>query len=464
MRSLVLPRWLVRTTRNARLRCYESLSSSQPSAYTKAPVLSMDQMNSQIARNMLKMVRAFRNKGHFAASLDPLDAATFCMFNPADKQSNIKNKELCTIHDDDLGILKRKSSCLPENPNEHPNVVRMLRNYPETIDLSVFELDGLPLDKKYDIGNEFRYGASCSTMWSIGELVHALINTYCQNVGVEFRHVESNWQTNWLKNKVEGELGPSKWIRSSNQERIESYKSLLRCDHTARFLSTKYRNAKVFGIEGCESLIPGLWGTLQAASARGMEGVEMGMAHRGRMEVLQHMFAKPLRSILNMFSEADPSELGDVKYHLGTRAEIVVKGTDGTNRTVHMSLAANPSHLEAVCPVVIGKTKAKQFFVNDTDRTRVMPILLHGDAAFSGQGMVYSYSLSHLYPLSSPTPITPCIAFAPGIVPEVMELSDLPDYTVGGCIHVVINNQIGFTTDPRLARSSYHCTRSYPPN
>ncbi len=112
------------------------------------------------------------------------------------------------------------------------------------------------------------------------------------------------------------------------------------------------------------------------------------MAHRGRMEVLHHLFQKPLRGIINMFSESDPTELGDVKYHLGTRAEIEVKGTDGMLRTVHMSLAANPSHLEAVCPVVIGRTKAKQFFINDTEKTRVMPILLHGDAAFSGQGIV----------------------------------------------------------------------------
>lgn len=160
-----------------------------------------------------------------------------------------------------------------------------------------------------------------------------------------------------------------------------------------------------------------------------MEGIEMGMAHRGRMNVLHNYFEKPLRNIFNHFSEAEPTELGDVKYHLGTRAEVTITGPDGIERTVHLSLAANPSHLEAVNPVVIGKTKAKQFFIQDQSMKRVMPLLLHGDAAFSGQG----------------------------IVPEALELSNLPDYTVGGCVHIVVNNQIGFTTDPHFARTSYYC-------
>ena len=144
------------------------------------------------------------------------------------------------------------------------------------------------------------------------------------------------------------------------------------------------------------------------------------------MNVLMNFFQKSLKSICIYFHES-MDELGDVKYHLGTRAKILIKSS---NKTINLSLSANPSHLEAVNPVVIGRTKAKQFYLNDTDKTRIMPILLHGDAAFSGQG----------------------------VVSEVLELSDLPDYSVGGCIHVVINNQIGFTTDPRLSRSSYHCT------
>lgn len=243
----------------------QRLYSSQSSEYLKAPVLSPEQAESQIVRNMLRMVRAFRNKGHFAATLDPLDHATFCVFNPADKGRNSGNDSGKDLHTDESNIMERESSWLPEDPLQRPNVVRMLAKYPETIDLCMFELTGVPLDQKYDIGNEFRYGSSCSTMWTIRELVHALINTYCQTVGVEFQHIEAHWQRNWLKNKIEGELGPSKWSRCSTQEQIECYKILLRCDTTGKFLSNKFRNAKVFGIEGCEALIPGLWGALQVS-------------------------------------------------------------------------------------------------------------------------------------------------------------------------------------------------------
>jgi hypothetical protein len=244
------------------------------------------------------MIRAFRNKGHFAATLDPLDTATYCTFDPTDNRRGKSGADaaLATADADADAdadaFAERKSAWLPEDPAFHPSVVRMLRDYPASIDLDVFRLAGAPLDRPYDIGNEFRYGSSCSTLWSIRDLVKALIDTYCGKVGVEFQHIESEWQRNWLKNKIEGELGPSKWSRLTAQEQIDNYKMLLRCDHTARFLSAKFRNAKVFGIEGCESLIPGLWGALQAASARGVEGVEMGMAHRGRMEVLHHLFEK----------------------------------------------------------------------------------------------------------------------------------------------------------------------------
>mmetsp|Transcript_3340 Transcript_3340/g.4762 ORF Transcript_3340/g.4762 Transcript_3340/m.4762 type:complete len:903 (+) Transcript_3340:426-3134(+) len=222
------------------------------------------------------------------------------------------------------------------------------------------------------------------------------------------------------------------WTLSKVSDKMRIFELLLRTDHTATFLNKRFPNAKVFGIEGCESLIPGLWGILEEVSKLGCEGIEMGMAHRGRMNVLHNFFQKPLSSICNNFHESEPSELGDVKYHLGTRVQLTVRGEDEKDRIVHISLAANPSHLEAVNPVVIGKCKAKQFFIGDATMKKVCPLLLHGDASFSGQG----------------------------IVPETLELSDLPDYTVGGSIHIVINNQIGFTTDPRSARTSYHCTNS----
>lgn len=195
-------------------------------------------------------------------------------------------------------------------------------------------------------------------------------------------------QRRWIEDRIERDCGPSNWGGLAQLEQLTVLNQLMQCDLTATFLNTKFPASKVFGIEGCEALIPGLHALVGSASTHGMEIVEMGMAHRGRMNVLTNFFQKPLRSICNNFNETEPSELGDVKYHLGTRSSISATGTDGVVRPVSLSLAANPSHLEAVNPVVIGKAKASQFFLNDHSKRRVMPILLHGDAAFCGQGIV----------------------------------------------------------------------------
>lgn len=308
--------------------------------------------------------------------------------------------------------------------------MRLLRNYPESLDLKAFDLDCLPNNRTYYLAGELK-GIN-QKEWTVTELVHFLVDTYSGNVGVEYSHLENDIERGWIENHVEGSFGPRRWSLKSSKERKDVLNHLLRADHTATFLNRRFPNSKVFGIEGCESLIPGLWGMVEEASRLGCEGIEMGMAHRGRMNVLHNFFRKPLSTICNQFNESEPSELGDVKYHLGTRAQLEIIDESGQVKLMHLSLAANPSHLEAVNPVVIGKCKAKQFFIGDKSMKKVCPVLLHGDAAFSGQG----------------------------IVPETLELSDLPDYTVGGCIHIVINNQIGFTTDPRSARTSFHCTNS----
>ena len=267
---------------------------------------------------------------------------------------------------------------------------------------------------------------------ALKDIVTCLINSYCRSVGVEFTHIENVKQRRWIESKIEDDLGMKSWSScQTDEDKLSILNSLVRGDTMGKFLNKKFPSSKVFGIEGCEAVLPGLDGVLQAASVYGLESVEMGMAHRGRMNVLVNFFKKSITSICNNFNETEPSELGDVRYHLGTRSSVNIKATNGVTYEIKLSLSANPSHLEAVNPVVIGKTKAKQFYVNDVTKRRVMPLLLHGDAAFSGQG----------------------------IVPEVMELSNLDDYTVGGCVHIIINNQIGFTTDPRLARTSYHCTR-----
>uniref|UniRef100_A0A4W4FKL2 2-oxoglutarate dehydrogenase complex component E1 n=1 Tax=Electrophorus electricus TaxID=8005 RepID=A0A4W4FKL2_ELEEL len=196
------------------------------------------------------------------------------------------------------------------------------------------------------------------------------------------------------------------------------------------FLQRKWSSEKRFGLEGCESLIPALKTIIDQSSASGVENVIMGMPHRGRLNVLANVIRKELEQIFCQFDsklEAADEGSGDVKYHLGMYHRRINRVTD---RNITLSLVANPSHLEAVNPVVQGKTKAEQFYCGDTEGNRVMSILLHGDAAFAGQGIVY----------------------------ETFHLSDLPSYTTHGTVHVVVNNQIGFTTDPRMARSSPYPT------
>uniref|UniRef100_A0A674EJL9 2-oxoglutarate dehydrogenase complex component E1 n=1 Tax=Salmo trutta TaxID=8032 RepID=A0A674EJL9_SALTR len=195
------------------------------------------------------------------------------------------------------------------------------------------------------------------------------------------------------------------------------------------FLQRKWSSEKRFGLEGCESLIPALKTIIDKSSMNGVESIIMGMPHRGRLNVLANVIRKELDQIFCQFDsklEAADEGSGDVKYHLGMWHRRINRVTD---RNITLSLMANPSHLEAVDPVVQGKTKAEQFYCGDTEGKRVMSILIHGDAAFAGQGVVY----------------------------ETFHLSDLPSYTTHGTVHVVVNNQIGFTTDPRVARSS-----SYP--
>ena len=196
-------------------------------------------------------------------------------------------------------------------------------------------------------------------------------------------------------------------------------------DSFERFIASKYPNEKRFGLEGGESLIPGMKALIDRSVDAGVKSVVIGMPHRGRLNVLANVIRKPIEAILSEFAgSADPNEEGggDVKYHLGAN---YVRPTPAGKR-VALSLVANPSHLEAEDPVVLGKTRALQFFDGDNDVKSAMAVLLHGDAAFAGQGVVY----------------------------ETMGFADLPNYSTGGTIHLIVNNQIGFTTDPRQGRST----------
>ncbi|MFN7710172.1 MAG: 2-oxoglutarate dehydrogenase E1 component [Holosporales bacterium] len=260
---------------------------------------------------------------------------------------------------------------------------------------------------------------------SLREILAHLQQTYCGTATVEFMHIQDAAQKDWIQKKFENEnrsLTP--------EERIETLKLLSEAEGFERFLQVKYTGAKRFGLEGGESFIPALHEVIATSARHGVQEAILGMAHRGRLNVLANIMQKPARDILAKFEGHDTSPegvqgSGDVKYHLGASADRDFRG-----KPVHLSLTANPSHLEAVNPVVAGKVRAKQTMRADGPRTQVMGILVHGDAAFAGQG----------------------------VVSETLSMSELRGYRTGGTLHLVINNQIGFTTSPVNSRSSAYCT------
>jgi 2-oxoglutarate dehydrogenase E1 component len=412
--------------RRVSLVCYVPSPNFRASSTSNSKDVSSSLSSKEIEilrRRVLRGLSAMRNRGHYAATLDPL----------SNKQQQQLLGALVDYEPDVVRFLKPAEDGSSEGYNFSviPKMGQSV-NISPYLDKPLLSLyDDLylkpdPLDPE-DSHNKHK-------LWSVNGIIKALQGTYAANVGVETSHVENEIQKSWLLNQVEAHMSPeqSTWTRVDPLQQKRNLYRLIRTDHAAKFLSKKFPSAKVFGIEGCESLIPGLWAILERGSHKwGMEGVEMGMAHRGRVNVLHDVLGKSFRSILTDFNESEHF-YGDVRYHLGTRATVATKGLrpEDEDKRVHISLAANPSHLEAVNPVVMGKCKAKQRLLNDDTQRRVMPILLHGDASFSGQG----------------------------IVPECLELSNMAEYNVGGTIHIIINNQIGFTTDPRQGRTSYHCT------
>lgn len=260
----------------------------------------------------------------------------------------------------------------------------------------------------------------------LGEIVNRLESIYCRNVGMEYMFLQSKEQCDWIRERFETPGCMSLTV----EEKRTLMARLIRSTRFEEFLARKWKSEKRFGLEGCEVLIPALKQVMDTSSVLGVDSYIMGMPHRGRLNVLANVARKPLNQIFAQFDsalESGEEGSGDVKYHLGTYQE---RPNHATGRTIKISLCANPSHLEAVDPVVQGKTRAEQFYCGDENGDKSMSILIHGDAAFSGQGIVY----------------------------ETFHLSELPDYSTHGTIHVVVNNQIGFTTDPRSSRSSPYCT------
>jgi 2-oxoglutarate dehydrogenase E1 component len=258
---------------------------------------------------------------------------------------------------------------------------------------------------------------------TLREIIAALRETYCGKIGVEYMHIQDPAERAWIQEKFEKR--DRRPVLSAKEEKA-ILRSLTAAETFERFLDRRYTGTKRFGIEGAESLMPALEAILHRGSELGVREFVIGMPHRGRLNVLANFVGKPFAAIFSEFqgNSTNPEHVhgsGDVKYHLGTSGDREVRG-----KTVHLSLAANPSHLEAVDPVVLGKVRAKQLQRGDSDRSHVASILMHGDAAFAGQGLVA----------------------------ESLELSDLIGFCTGGTIHIIVNNQIGFTTAPSAARSS----------
>ena len=262
---------------------------------------------------------------------------------------------------------------------------------------------------------------------TLRDIVDLLRKTYCSTIGVEFMHIQDPRQKAWIQERIEA-IGN----RTDFTERgkLAIYERLVDAEEFEKYLHKKYTGTKRFGMDGAEAIIPAIEQVLKRGTQLGVEEVVVGMAHRGRLNMLHNIFGKPFRAIISEFlgNPANPENAGgsgDVKYHMGASSD---REFDG--KTVHLSLAPNPSHLEIVDPVVIGRVRAKQHQRQDTSRQQVVGILLHGDAAFAGQG----------------------------VVGETFAFSALRGYRTGGTIHIVVNNQIGFTTSPHYSRSSPYPT------
>jgi 2-oxoglutarate dehydrogenase E1 component len=294
------------------------------------------------------------------------------------------------------------------------------RTHPE-LDLAYYGLTEADLDTPF----------SCRTIFgapvlALRQIIERLRTTYCGPIGVQYMHIDDPEVKDWLQTRMEATQNQ---IQLPREAQIRIFTKLTDAEVFESFLQKKFVGAKRFSLEGGESLIPLLDLALEEASAAGLDEVVIGMAHRGRLNVLANIMGKSPLQIFREFEDADAADKlgrGDVKYHMGHAG--VRTAQDG--RKLELRLCFNPSHLEIVNPVAIGRVRARQDRLGDTERRRVMPILIHGDAAFAGQG----------------------------VVQETLNMSQLPGYFVGGTVHVIVNNQIGFTTPPEMSRSSHYAT------
>ena len=315
----------------------------------------------------LMMIRAYRIRGHLDADIDPLDM---------------------------------------RGESHHPELQPESYGFgPDDMDRRIFIDNVLGLEHA-----------------TVREMLDILHRTYCGTFAIEFMHISDPEEKGWLQERIEGR---NKEITFTTEGRLAILDKLIHAEGFEKFLGVKYTGTKRFGLDGAESMIPALEQIIKRGGALGAKEIVMGMPHRGRLNVLANVLAKPFQAIFHEFrgGSVNPEDVegsGDVKYHLGASSD-----REFDNNKVHLSLTANPSHLEIVDPVVLGKARAKQDQFN-RDRNTAIPLLLHGDAAFAGQG----------------------------VVAECLGLSGLKGHRTGGSIHFIVNNQIGFTTSPHNSRSS----------
>ncbi|KAM5442072.1 2-oxoglutarate dehydrogenase E1 component [Microsporum ferrugineum] len=299
---------------------------------------------------------------------------------------------------------------------------------PKELELSHYGFTEKDLDEEFALGPGIlpRFETETRKKMTLREIIDACEKIYCGSFGVEYIHIPDRVPCDWIRDRIEI---PQPYKYSVDEKR-RILDRLIWSSSFESFLATKFPNDKRFGLEGCETLVPGMKALIDRSVDYGVKDIVIGMPHRGRLNVLSNVVRKPNESIFSEFSgSAEPSDegSGDVKYHLGMNFE---RPTPSGKR-VQLSLVANPSHLEAEDPVVLGKTRSIQHYNNDEKEfNTAMGVLLHGDAAFAAQGIVY----------------------------ETMGFHALPAYSTGGTIHIVVNNQIGFTTDPRFARSTPYCS------
>jgi 2-oxoglutarate dehydrogenase E1 component len=302
------------------------------------------------------------------------------------------------------------------------NPLKARKDRHANLDLAYFGLTDKDLDRVFYAGEEINIGPS-----TLKEIIAHLQSNYCETIGFEFNYIREKEEWAWFRSQIEG--NPSH-VKFSVEKKTSILRKLNQAVVFEQFLGKKYIGEKRFSLEGGEATIPALHYIINTAAANGAEEVVMGMAHRGRLNVLANILGKTYEEIFSEFEGNEPKDMtmgdGDVKYHLGYSSQY---NTDA-GKSVYLKLTPNPSHLEAVDPVMLGYTRAQADAIYNQDFTKITPVMIHGDAAVAGQGIVY----------------------------EVLQMAYLKGYRTGGTLHLVINNQIGFTTDFDDARSSDYCT------